>query len=126
MLAAEGGIDSVYELVGGEQAGGLGDALLVVDPLGLDGFEPGARDRQQASDDPDAAAALVDAAIVGANPDSYRPADVPGRIVPNQRQRLLARLEPGAAPGQIFDRHGVYRAAVDEAQPDYLPPAALR
>src|SRR5262245_22729285 len=34
--AVEGGADALGQLLGGQQAGGLGDATLAVDPLGLD------------------------------------------------------------------------------------------
>jgi hypothetical protein len=33
--AVEGGVDALDELARGQQAGGLGDATLAVDPLGL-------------------------------------------------------------------------------------------
>src|SRR3712207_4396099 len=122
MGAVEGGVDAVDELVGGEQAGGLGDASLAGDPLRLDGGEPGALDRQVAGDDPHAAAAPRDPAVVGADPVADVAADVPGGVVPDQQQRLLPGcLEPGAAPGQVCGRHGADRAAVDEAQPGLLP-----
>jgi hypothetical protein len=35
MLAGEGGVDAVDELIGGEQPCGFGDAPLAMDPLGL-------------------------------------------------------------------------------------------
>jgi hypothetical protein len=68
MVAVEGSIDAIDQLVGGEQAGGLGDAPFAVDPLGLDRVEPRALDRQVAVDDPDAAPAPLDPAVVGADP----------------------------------------------------------
>ena len=41
MVAVEGGVDAVDELVGGEQAGGLGEAALAMDSLRLDWVQPG-------------------------------------------------------------------------------------
>src|SRR5215208_6603167 len=71
-VAVEGGVDAVDELVGGEQAGGFDDAAFAVRPLGLDGVQPGALDRQVAIDDADATPAPFDAAIVGADPGADR------------------------------------------------------
>ena len=126
VVAVKGSVDAVDQLIGGEQAGGLDDAALAVSPLGLDGVQPGALDRQVAIDDADATPAPFDAAIVGADPGADRPADVPGGIVPDQQQRLLARrLQSGAAPSQVLGRRGADRAAVDEAQPGLLVPTTV-
>jgi hypothetical protein len=46
MGAPDVGTDAVGDLVGAEQTRGLDDSALAVDPLGLDGIEPGALDRQ--------------------------------------------------------------------------------
>src|SRR5258707_6282849 len=107
LVAGEGGVDAVDELVGGQQASGLNDAALAMHPFGLDRIEPRTLDRQVAVDDADAAPAPLDAPVVSADPGADGVADVPGGVVPDQQQRLLAnRLEPGAAPGQVLGRHG--------------------
>src|SRR5581483_11545746 len=53
-------------------------------------------------------------------------ADVPAGVVPDEQQRPLAQpLQLGAAPGQVLGRDRARRAAVDEAQPGLLVPAAV-
>ena len=97
---------------------GFDDAAFAVDPGGFDGVEPGALDRQVAGDDPDAVAALLDLAVVVADPVAHLVADVPGGVVPDQEQRLLAvGVELAAAPVQVVDGDGADRPAIDEAQP---------
>ena len=94
-----------------------------MEPHGLDGVEPGALDRQVAVDDADASARLLDLLVVGADPGADLGADVPGGVVPDQQQRGLSRsLQLRAAPGQELGGDRTDRAAVDEAQPDLLPP----
>ena len=101
---AVGIADTVSELVDGEQAVGFDDAAFAMDPGGLDGVEPGALDRQVAGDDPDANAALLDQSVVVPDPVAHLVADVPGGVVPDQEQRLLAvGVELAAAPVQIVD-----------------------
>src|SRR5215211_223152 len=102
MGAAVGIGDAIGELVDGEQAVGFEDAAFAVHPGRFDGVEPGALDGQVAGDDPDAVAALLDLAVVVTGPVADLLADVPGGVVPEQEQRLLAsRLELAAAPVEV-------------------------
>src|SRR5215212_10003713 len=64
MGAAVGIGDAVGELGDGEEAVGFDDATFAVGPGRFDGVEPGALDRQIAGNDADAAATLLDLAIV--------------------------------------------------------------
>ena len=102
MGAAEGA-QTRSAVLGAEQAVGLDDAALAVDPLGLDRVEPGALDRQVAGDDAHAAARrCLTCAVVVADPGAHRLADVPGGVVPDQQQRRLARgrqLARSTSPG---------------------------
>src|SRR5918911_1864712 len=94
----EGGADALDELGGRQQAGWLNDAALAMHPLGLDGVQPRALDRQVARDDPDAGAGQLDLAVVAADPGPDLTADVPGGVVPDQQQGGLAhRLQLGTA-----------------------------
>ena len=123
--AAEGGADALDQLGGRQQPRRLGHAALAVPPLGLDGVEPRALDRQVAAHDPHPGAGVLDPAVVLLDPGADFLADVPGGVVPDQQQRRLARRpQPGAAPGEILGRERADRAAVDEAQPGLLLPAA--
>jgi hypothetical protein len=127
MGAAEGVADTVDQLGSGEQPSRLDHAALAVEPHRLDGVEPGAFGRQGAGDDADAGAILLDLLVVGTEPGPDLGADVPGGVVPDQQQgRLAVCLESAAAPGQELGGDRADRAAVDEAQPDPLLPAAAR
>jgi hypothetical protein len=48
----KGGPDALLQLAGSEQAGGLDDAALAMDPLRPDRVEPGTLDRREAGDEP--------------------------------------------------------------------------
>src|SRR5215212_5055737 len=116
--APVGVADAVGEFVCGEQGVGFDDPPLAVDPGRLDGVEPGALTRQVAGDEADALPALLDVAVVVADPVADLLADVPGGVVPDHQERLLAGgLELAATPVQVVDGHRADGAAVDEAQP---------
>src|SRR5438270_13052205 len=89
--AVEGGADTLDELVSGQQAGGLDHPPLAVDPLGLDGVQPGTLDRQVVGHDPHPMAGQLDLAVVAPDPVPDLATDMPGRIVPDQQQGLLPR-----------------------------------
>src|SRR5215210_5839137 len=121
MEAAVGVADAISELADRQEAIGFADAPFAVDPLGLDGVEPGALAGQVAGDDAHAPASLLDLAVVVADPVADLMADVPGGVVPDQQQGLLpGRVERAAAPIQVVDRDGADRPAVREPQPDLV------
>src|SRR5262245_62262460 len=100
MGAAEVGADAVDELLGGEEPGGLDHGALAVDPLGLYSVRPRALRGQPAGDDAHARAGALDLAVVGADPRPHLRADVPGGVVPDEEQGLLALgRQTVAAPG---------------------------
>ena len=118
MGAAVGVGDAIGEVLDGQQTIGFDDAALAVDSGGFDGVEPGALDRQVAGDDPNTDAALLDLAVVVTDPVAHQVADVPGGIVPDQEQGVLAvRMEFAAAPVQIVDGESTDRPTIDEPQP---------
>jgi len=82
--------DAVGKLVDGEEAISFEDSAFAVDPGSLDGVEPGALDREVAGDDADATAVLLGLAVVVTDPVAHQMADVPGGIVPDQEQGVLA------------------------------------
>ena len=113
--------EAVSKLLRCEQAVGFDDASFAVDPGGLDGVEPGTLAGQVAGDDADALALPLDLAIVVADPVADLVADVPGGVVPDQEQRLLADgLELAAAPIQVVDGDGTDGPAIDKPQPDLV------
>src|SRR5688572_19294357 len=110
--------NAVGELLDGEQAVGFEDAAFAVDPGGLNGVEPRTLDRQVAGDDPDAVTILLDLPVVVTDPVAHLVADVPGRVVPDQEQSLLAvGVELPAAPVEVLDGDGTDGPSVDEPQP---------
>src|SRR4051812_34568780 len=110
--------DAIGQLVDGEQAVGFDDAAFAVGPGWFDGVEPRAFDGQVAGDDPDPDAAPLDLAVVVTDPGADQMADVPGGVVPDQEQGLLAvRAELAAAPVQVVDGHGADGPAIDEPEP---------
>ena len=70
-----------------------------MNPLRLDGIEPRALGGQQTRHYPDPMAAGFDLAVVGGDRASHLMAFMPGGVVPDKKQSLLAPLlEPVAAP----------------------------
>jgi hypothetical protein len=121
MGTAVGVTDTGGELVSREEAVGFNHASFAVPPAGFDGVKPGALAGQVAGDDADAVAVLFDLAVVVADPVADLVAAVPGGVVPDQEQGLLAGgVELAAAPGEVVDGDRADRAAVDEAQPDLV------
>jgi hypothetical protein len=113
MRAAEISTGAISQLSGREQAVGLDDGALAVDPLRLDGIEPGAFDRQVAGQDTHAMALLLDLLVVSVDPSPHMLADVPGGVVPDQRPDGDAPVvQSGArsAPGQELRGDGAERA----------------
>src|SRR5262245_20975711 len=111
--AVEGGADALDEFGGWQQPGRLQHPPLAMDPFGLDGVEPRRLDRQVAGDDPYPGAGQLDLAVVAADPGPDLVTDMPGGVVPDQQQCLLAEgLEFGAAPGQVLRRQCADRSPI--------------
>ena len=91
MRTTERPAHSVGELVGAQHAVELHDPSLAMHPLGLDGVQPRALLRKQATDDPHPAATLLDAAVVPPEPSPHFFGGVPAGVVPDEQQGLLAR-----------------------------------
>ena len=121
MGTAIGVADAVSEFADREEAIGFDDASLAMDPGGLNGIEPGALAREVAGDDADALTLPLDLSVVVTDPVADLVADVPGGVVPDQEQSLLAsRAELAAAPIEIVDGDRTDGPAIDEAQPDLV------
>ena len=90
--AAEVGADTVGQHSGREEAIGLGDAALGVDPTWFDGVQPGALDRQGAQEQSDALAGPFCLSVVVVGPRAHLCTDVPGGIIPDQQQCRLVFL----------------------------------
>src|SRR5260221_6656430 len=121
MRAGKVAADTVGHLVGREQPRRFDDRALAVDPLGLNGVEPGTLDRQTADEEAHAVPIVLDLAVVGPDPGADRLADMPGGVVPDHhpdRHALLLQL--GVAPRQEGDGDGADRPAIHKAQPDAL------
>src|SRR5215218_7838601 len=94
MRTSEDPADSVGELISAEQSLGLCDFAFAMNPLGLYRIEPRALGRQQARHypHPTFATTVFELAVVGGDPASHLSAFVPGGIVPDHKQGLLAPL----------------------------------
>src|SRR5215210_2976124 len=122
--------DPIRELVSTKQPLGLRDLAFGVDPLGLYGVEPRALDGQRARYYPNTPAAGFDLAVVGVDPAPHPTAFVPGSVVPDQKQGLLAHsLEPSATPseepgGYVADRPTIYEPKPSLLKPRQIQPVA--
>src|SRR5829696_9680244 len=96
---AEDLANPVGELVSTQQPLGLNYLAFAVNPLRLYCVEPRALGGQQTRHYPEPMAAGFDLAVVSGDPASHLMAFMPGGIVPDKKQSLLAPLvEPVAAP----------------------------
>ena len=103
------------ELVRSEKPLRLYDLALGVNPSGLDIVKPRTLLRKKATYDPHSAAVLFDAAVVRTEPAPYLLGDVPGSVVPDEKEDLLAQsLESLSAPRKEPRRYGRNRPAVHE------------
>src|SRR5215212_4686531 len=124
--------DSLGQLIGTEQTLGFDYLALAMNPLGLHRIEPRALLGQQATDDP---LPFYDLApfqcpVAPTDPAANLPAYVPGSVVPDQHQHLLADgLKLQAAPLKKLGGDGAHRTAVHKAHPrlfelGYIQPVA--
>src|SRR5262245_11041719 len=104
------------DLFGGQLPRRLGDCALTVQPLRLDRVEPRRLDRQVAH--PDLAPALpLHPPVVRPEPAPDPLTEVPGGVVPDQHEHLLALgRESVTQPAQEVLGHLADRPALDEAQ----------
>jgi hypothetical protein len=109
--------EPLLELGAGELARRLDHRSLAVDPFGLDRVEPRASARQPADQKAATMAGPLDLAIVPPDPVLHLAADVPGGVVPDQRQDpdALGRELLGG-PGEEGAGQRADRSPVDEAQ----------
>jgi hypothetical protein len=120
MWTSEDPADPICELISTEQPLGLCDLAFAMNPLGLYRIEPRALGRQQAGHyaHPSFATTVFDSAVVGGDPASHLSAFVPGGIVPDKKQGLLASLpKPVAAPREELRGYGAHRPTIHEPKP---------
>src|SRR5215204_4995921 len=109
------------KLVCSEQPLRLYDLALGVYPLGLYGVQPRTLLRKQATDDPHALSALLDAAVVFPEPPSHLFGDMPARVVPDEDEELLAKsFELLEAPRKEPRRYRRNRPSVHEPDPRFI------
>src|SRR5215207_2340868 len=108
------------ELISSQQPVGLHDLALAVYPLRLYGVQPRTLLGQKATHDPHPsfAAALLDFSVVSSEPAPHLPGDVPGSVIPDEEQNLLAKsFELLAAPLKKLGRYSAHGPPIHESQP---------
>ncbi len=90
-------------------------------PFGFNRIEPGALGGQQARENADALATVLDLLVMGMKPGTDQLTAVPGGIVPDEHEHPLARLgKVLAAPVQELRGHCAHRSVLHKAQPHLL------
>src|SRR3954447_16510368 len=118
MRTTEDPTDPIGEFVSAQQTVGLYHFALAVDPFGLYRVQPRALLGQKAAYDPHSASALFDLVVVPAEPAPYLTAYVPGGMVPDEEQHLLAKcFELLTAPLEKPSRYTAYRPTIHKPQP---------
>src|SRR5687767_9402511 len=115
--------DPLGQLVSREQAVGLYNLALAMDPLGLYRVEPRALLRQEAAYDPHPRATFFDPPVVRGNPvGAHLFGGMPASVVPDQNPHplLACSFELLAAPCKEAGGYPTHRTPVYEAQPHLL------
>src|SRR3712207_567187 len=109
------------EFISSQKTIGLDHFPLAVNPFRLYRVQPRTLLGQQAADNPHSISALFDLAVVPAKPTPHLTAYVPARVVPDQKQSLLAKsFELFATPLKESGRYSTDGPAIHEAQPRAL------
>src|SRR5215204_6639012 len=123
MDTAEGPTNPIGELISTEQPLGLNYLAFAMNPLGFYRVEPRALGGQQTRHYPHSgfASAVFDLAVVGGDPLPDLVALMPGGVVPDKKQGLLAPpLELLTAPREKLCSYSAHGAAIYEPQPGLL------
>ena len=105
------GTNPLHQFGHRQQASRFSDRPLAMDPFGFDGIEPRALAGQPT------ATFLFNPAIMSFNPVPDLVAEMPGGVIPNEKQRSFALAsEVGQQPSQKGGGHRTNRPALDKAQ----------
>jgi hypothetical protein len=108
--------DAGDDLHGGEQPGRLHDRPLAMDPMQFNGIQPGTF-KGQAPDQEAYTAVALDLLMMGPDPGTDLPTDMPGGIVPQQHQDTLPLGgQPLTEPCEQGGRDVAHGSAIDKAQ----------
>src|SRR5215204_1380075 len=118
MRTAEDPANPLCEFVGAQQTLGLDHFALAVNPFGLYRVEPRALLGQKAAYNSHSFATLFDLTVMSPEPTPELFGDMPARVVPDQKQTLLAKsFELFATPLKELGRHSTDGPAIHKAQP---------
>src|SRR5215210_3611855 len=120
MRTTEDPANPIGEFVGAQQALGLYNLALAVDPFGFDRVEPRTLLWQQAAYDPNSgfSSTAFDLTVVRTEPAPDLLGDVPTCVVPDKEQDLLAKcFELLAAPRKELGRYAAHGPPIHEPQP---------
>lgn len=113
--------DPLSQFAGRQQASWFNHSALAMDPLGLDGVQPGTLLGQQEGKNAYACTRLLDLLVVLSDPCAHHLAHVPGGMIPDQEPVVLALFGQAlTAPVQKLDRDGRDRTTGEKAQPHLL------
>jgi hypothetical protein len=106
-------------LLRGQDMGRFDHGAFPMDPLGLDGVQPGTFTRQPTRDDAHSTPCLLDVAVMRSQPRPHQLAFVPRGIVPHQQQgTLFEGSQPVTAPGQKLERQRTHGLACGKPEPE--------
>src|SRR3712207_4151555 len=118
---AENLTNPIRKLIGTEQPTGLNHLALAVNPFGLDRVEPWALLGERTGDDPNPFALRFDSAVMGGDRGVHLFGGVPGGVIPDQKQSLLAHCsELLAAPLKELGGDDAHWPSIDKPQPRLL------
>src|SRR2546426_4433842 len=113
---AKMGTHTLSQLLSRKQPVGFNDGPLAMDPLRLNGVEPGTFGRQKEREDADTLALGFHLGIVFAYPSANDLAPMPGSIVPNEQPGSLPLLcQALTAPVEKLGRNVADWASADKA-----------
>jgi len=119
MLNPKVGTDAISEFLSSQESGWLDDSPFGVSPMRFNGIEPGTLGGQETGKDANALALLPDFSIVCAYPTTHRSTEVPGGIIPDHEQCLLASLlQFVATPCQVLNGDVTDWATIHKTKPD--------
>src|SRR5215204_3037780 len=118
MRTIENPANPIGEFVSAQQPVGFDYFALAMNPLGLYGVQPRTLLGKKATHDPHTFTALLDFSVVLSEPAPHLFGDMPTRVVPDQKQNLLADpFKLLGTPSEKLPGYRAYGPTIHESQP---------